>query len=63
LQHSHHEEFNEVNHGYYHKLKDDGFIWALSQMDDFIEISEEDLIDLYEFAVERPLSQKTVSKK
>jgi hypothetical protein len=28
-----------------------------------IDISKEDLVDLYEFAVERALSQKTVSKK
>tara|TARA_R110002049_G_scaffold30385_4_gene104212 strand:- start:184 stop:915 length:732 start_codon:yes stop_codon:yes gene_type:complete len=66
LQHSHHPhhaEFNQVNHQYYPKLKEDDFIWALSQMDDFIDISEEDLIDLYEFAVERALSQKTESKE
>lgn len=61
--HPHHDEFNQVNHLYYPKLKQDDFIWALSQMDDFIDISEEDLVDLYEFAVERALSQKTVSKK
>jgi CBS domain-containing membrane protein len=63
LLNSHHDQFNQVNHPYYPKLKEDHFIWALSQMDDFIDISEVDLIDLYEFAVERALSQKTVSKK
>ena len=31
-------------------------------MDDFIDISEEDLVDLYEFAVERALSKKIASK-
>lgn len=61
--HPHHEEFKQVNHTYYPKLKEDDFIWALSQMDDFIDISEEDLVDLYEFAVERALSQKITPKK
>jgi CBS-domain-containing membrane protein len=61
--HPHHDEFNQVSHQYYPKLKEDDFIWALSQMDDFIDISEEDLVDLYEFAVERALSQKMVSKE
>lgn len=61
--HPHHDEFKQVGHQYYPKLKEDDFIWALSQMDDFIDISEEDLVDLYEFAVERALSQKMVSKE
>lgn len=59
--HPHHEKFKQVSHPHYPKLERDDFTWALSQMDDFIDINEEDLIDLYEFAVERALSQKIVS--
>lgn len=35
----------------YAELQEDDFRWALKNMDDYIDVSEEDLVDLYELAV------------
>lgn len=36
----------------YPELNKEDFGWALSRMDGVIDVSREDLVDLYEFAVE-----------
>ncbi|HQR50173.1 MAG TPA: HPP family protein [Methylophilaceae bacterium] len=48
--HPHHAQFGKVDHKPYAELKEEDFKWALGQMDGVIDVSEEDLVDLYEFA-------------
>lgn len=50
--HPHHQQFIQTTHGPYPTLTDEDFSWALSKMDGVIDVSREDLVDLYEFAVE-----------
>jgi CBS-domain-containing membrane protein len=51
--HSHHAQFQSVPHAaVFPELTEADFAWALRQMDAVIDISQEDLIDIYEFAVE-----------
>lgn len=47
--HPHHRQFSPVKGP---QLTEKDFGWALDQMDGVIAVSEEDLVDLYEFAVE-----------
>lgn len=51
--HVHHEVFAQSEHRQYPALSADDFKWALGQMDGLIDVTEEDLVDIYEFAVER----------
>lgn len=51
--HIHHEVFAQSEHNQYPALTGEDFKWALSQMDGLIDVTEEDLVDIYEFAVER----------
>jgi len=51
--HAHHAQFSREEHKEFPVLQEDDFKWALGQMDGFIDVSAEDLVDLYEFAVER----------
>ncbi|OIQ77093.1 HPP family protein [mine drainage metagenome] len=57
--HPHHAQFGKSDHRPYAELKDEDFHWALSKMDGFIDVSAEDLIDLYEFAVEHAQHQNS----
>ncbi|MEZ0236993.1 MAG: HPP family protein [Methylophilaceae bacterium] len=50
--HPHHQQFIQTTHGPYPELKEDDFGWALGKMDGVIDVSREDLVDIYEFAVE-----------
>jgi len=50
--HAHHNQFAQVNHEQYPELLEEDVKWALRQMDGLIDVSEEDLVDIYEFAVE-----------
>lgn len=50
--HPHHRTFQKNNALQYRSLYEDDFKWALSQMDTYIDVTEEDLVDLYEFALE-----------
>lgn len=59
--HPHHEKFSQTNKQYYPQLKEEDFAWAKSKADGFVDINEEELIDLYEFAIEHALKQKRVS--
>lgn len=54
--HFHHTQFMEMEHKPYAELKVEDFKWALGQIDGFIDVSAEDLVDLYEFAVEHAQS-------
>ena len=56
--HPHHAEFTRIDHTPYAALKEQDFKWALGQIDGFIDVSAEDLVDLYEFAVEHAQSRK-----
>lgn len=50
--HPHHRQFERATPGAAPKLTEADFGWALDQMDGVIAVTEEDLVDLYEFAVE-----------
>ena len=50
--HPHHAAFGKVDHQAHAELNEDDFRWALNQMDGIVDVNEEDLVDLYEFAVE-----------
>lgn len=50
--HPHHTQYAQTPHPAFADLDEQDFRWALEKIDGFIDISEEDLIDLYEFAVE-----------
>lgn len=56
--HPHHAEFTRIDHTPYAALEEQDFKWALGQIDGFIDVSAEDLVDLYEFAVEHAQSRK-----
>lgn len=50
--HPHHEQFIKSRHAQFAELRDDDLDWALARMDGVIDITREDLMDIYEFAVE-----------
>ncbi|CAG0956670.1 hypothetical protein MTYP_00498 [Methylophilaceae bacterium] len=50
--HPHHAQFIKEDHKPFAELNEEDFDWALGKMDGVIDISQEDLVDLYEFAVE-----------
>lgn len=58
--HVHHAQFvqSKNNHRQHPELNEEDFKWAVSQMDGLIDISTEDLIDIYEFALERAQQRK-----
>lgn len=50
--HPHHEEFLKSRHANYAELRDEDLEWALGRMEGVIDVTREDLMDIYEFAVE-----------
>lgn len=50
--HPHHAKFVGTAHPSFVSLNEEDFKYALRQMDGVIAVSEEDLVDLYEFALE-----------
>ena len=52
LRHTHHPHHAQFAQAEGLRLTEKDFSWALDQMDGVIAVSEEDLVDLYEFAVE-----------
>jgi CBS-domain-containing membrane protein len=57
--HSHHAHHNQFLQQHQHsELLEDDFKWALSQMDGLIDVSAEDLVDIYEFALERAQNRR-----
>ena len=57
--HSHHAHHNQFLQQHQHsELLEEDFKWALSQMDGLIDVSAEDLVDIYEFALERAQNRR-----
>lgn len=52
LRHTHHPHHQQFAPAESPQLMEEDFSWALDQMDGVIAVTEEDLVDLYEFAVE-----------
>jgi CBS domain-containing membrane protein len=52
LRHTHHPHHRQFSQPENLRLSEADFGWALDQMDGVIAVSEEDLVDLYEFALE-----------
>jgi CBS-domain-containing membrane protein len=50
--HAHHAEFQKTHDHAAQDLEVDDIEWALEQMDGIIDVSKEDLVDIYELAVE-----------
>jgi len=50
--HAHHTQFQQTPHDRFVELNEKDFAWALGKMDALIDVTEEDLVDIYEFAVE-----------
>lgn len=56
--HPHHEQFAKEDHTPFPLLTEDDFKYALTQVDGVVDVGVEDLIDLYEFAVEHAEQKK-----
>ena len=56
--HPHHEQFTKDSHTSYAKLSEDNFKYALERIDGVVDIGVEELVDLYEFAVEDAQGKK-----
>ena len=50
--HPHHAQFKQTHYTGYAELADEDLKWALKQMESAIDVTREDLLDIYEFAVE-----------
>lgn len=55
--HAHHAQFQQTAPSQL-KLTEKDFAWALGKMDALIDITEEDLVDIYEFAVEHAQARR-----
>ena len=60
--HAHHHQFAQQKHLQHPELLEEDFKWALSQMDGLIDVSAEDLVDIYEFALERAQARKEAAE-
>ena len=60
--HPHHERFiaKPVKQT---PLTEEDFEWALGKMDGFVDVSKEDLLDIYEFALERASQRQAAGSK
>jgi CBS-domain-containing membrane protein len=56
--HPHHEQFTKADHTPYPQLSEDDFKYALTQVNGVVDVGVEDLVDLYEFAVEHAQQKK-----
>ena len=56
--HQHHQEVTKAPTPEFPTLTEENFKWAVSQMDGMIDVTEEDLVDLYEFAAEHAQRKK-----
>ena len=56
--HAHHDQFTPRADKPFVKLDEEDFKWALDHMDGIIDVTEEDLVDLYEFAAEHAQSRQ-----
>jgi CBS-domain-containing membrane protein len=62
LHHAHHTQFSQQAHTQT-ELNEQDFKWALSQMDGYIDVNEEDLVDLYEFALEHAQTRQQLLRQ
>lgn len=60
--HPHHNKFKQYAAPQV-RLNEADFHWALQQMGEFIDVSEEELVDLYEFAYEHKQRSLSATKK
>lgn len=56
--HPHHERFQREHAQDPLRLEEEDITWALSQMDGIVAATEEDLMDVYELALERALARR-----
>lgn len=56
--HAHHAQFQQTLHPQSIKLNEKDFAWALGKIDALIDVTEEDLVDIYEFAVEHAQARR-----
>jgi CBS-domain-containing membrane protein len=63
IHHAHHAQFSQQTHTKFAELNEQDFKWALSQMDGYIDVNEEDLVDLYEFAQEHAQMRQQQSRQ
>lgn len=61
--HPHHAEFQQAHAQAAMRLEEDDIEWALGQMDGIIDASKEDLIDIYELAVEHAEAKQQAAAK
>lgn len=57
--HTHHSQFSSSNYKPYPDLSEEDFKWALTQLDGTVDVSIEDLVDLYEFSAEHAKAKKS----
>jgi len=60
--HPHHEEFQQTHSQDSLNLKIEDIQWALEQMDGIIDASEEDLIDIYELALDHAMIARRMAQ-
>ena len=60
--HPHHEQFQQIHSQDTLSLKVDDIQWALGQMDGIIDASEEDLIDIFELALDHAITRVRPNK-
>ena len=56
--HEHHQLQSQAGLESNPKLNEENFRWAIQQMDGIIDVTEEDLVDLYEFAIEHAMQKQ-----
>lgn len=56
--HPHHAEFQQSHAPTPFDIDEQDVEWALGQMDGIVDVSKEDLIDIYELALERAMSRR-----
>ncbi|MCC6301317.1 MAG: HPP family protein [Gammaproteobacteria bacterium] len=61
--HPHHEAFDKHETGDLLQLTDPDIEWALGHMDGIVDVSKEDLIDIYELAIEHALARRKSAPK
>lgn len=61
--HPHHEEFDNADKSGLPQLTETDIEWALSQMDGIVDVSKEDLIDIYELAADYACRNQDMGKK
>lgn len=61
--HPHHSEFQKAHAQDPLQLEEQDFAWALSRMDGIVDVSKEDLIDIYELALEHATERSRAAQR